>query len=90
MFDETTKEYVSDIEAKILAHTSLSEKTVGLVFWILFHIEDLHGLTDFSKSVKSVWIRAWSQSTFLLIVAKSTSKTFSRKASIPDDTHILF
>ena len=58
MFDETTKEYLSDIEAKILAHTSLSEETIGLVFWILFHIEDLHGLTDFSKSVKLVWIRA--------------------------------
>ena len=34
MFEETTKKYLSDIEAKILVHTSLSlsEETIGLVF----------------------------------------------------------
>ena len=32
MFDETTKICLSDIVAKILAHTSLSEETVELVF----------------------------------------------------------
>ena len=62
-FDETTKTCLSNIEAKILAHTSLSEETIDLVFWILFHIEGLHSLTDFLESVKSVWIRACSDHT---------------------------
>ena len=44
-------ERLSAIEAKILARTSLGEEIIDLVFWSLFHFEDLHSLNDFSKSV---------------------------------------